>query len=100
MATPQSTGAASPITMYARTRFCPDVNRARTRLSELGLAWEELDVEADAAVAAQMRALTGRGNVPTLLIGDRVLVEPSRQEIDDAVLAVGLAAIPAPLSAR
>lgn len=95
MTAPLSTEAASPITMYARTRFCPDVYRARTRLTELGLTWDELDVEADASAAARMRALTGRGNVPTLLIGDRVLVEPSVQEIDEAVVAAGLALIPA-----
>lgn len=78
-----------PIVMYARERYCPDVARARTRLTELGLTWIECDVEADPEAKERMVALTGRPNVPTVLIGDRVLVEPSVEEIDDALEAAG-----------
>jgi glutaredoxin len=75
--------------MYARTRFCPDVTRARARLSELGLTWTEFDVEADPEAKERMVGLTGRTNVPTLLIGERILVEPSVAEIDEALEAAG-----------
>lgn len=77
------------IVMYARQRYCPDVARARGRLTELGLPWTEYDTEADAARRQEMVRITGRGNVPTLLIGDAVLIEPSGQEIDDALIAAG-----------
>jgi mycoredoxin len=83
--------SASPdqIVMYARERFCPDVARARRRLTELGIEWLEYDTESDEDARQRMIAISGRPNVPTLLIGDRVLVEPSEQQIDDALTAAG-----------
>lgn len=81
--------SSAPILMYARKRFCPDVDRARTVLKEHGLPWTEFDVESDAEALARMQALTGRKNVPTLLIGKAVLVEPSRDEIDAALESAG-----------
>ncbi len=77
------------IVMFARERFCPDVTRARTRLTELGIPWREFDVESDPAAAQENQRLTGRSNVPTLVIGERILVEPSRSQIDDALTAAG-----------
>jgi glutaredoxin len=88
-----------PILMFARERFCPDVARTRERLSILGIAWTERDVEADDEAAAEMRRLTGRGNVPTVVIGDRMLVEPSNRELDDALAEAGYAVAP-PTSQR
>lgn len=82
-------GARPEIIMYARERFCPDVNRARGRLGELNLPWVEYDTESDSEALDQMVAITGRGSVPTLLIGDRVLIEPSVAEIDDTLTAAG-----------
>ena len=79
----------SDIIMYARERFCPDVTRARQRLTELGLAWAEFDTEADADARSRMVAITGRPNVPTLLIGDQVLIEPSAAQIDEALAQAG-----------
>jgi glutaredoxin len=82
-------GTPAEIVMYARERFCPDVTRTRLRLTELGLQWTEFDVEADPAAKAAAYKASGRSNVPTLLIGDRVLVEPSNAELDDALVAAG-----------
>lgn len=77
------------ITMYARERFCPDVTRARTRLEHHGITWTEFDVEAQAAKRDEMEAATGKPNVPQVHIGDRILIEPSAEEIDDALVAAG-----------
>lgn len=77
------------IVMYARERFCPDVTRSRTRLEHHGIAWTEYDVESDADRKAEMIARTGKGNVPQVVIGERVLIEPSVEEIDDALRAAG-----------
>lgn len=77
------------IVMYARERFCPDVARARTRLSDHGLTWTEYDVESDDERRAEMIAISGRPNVPTLLIGERVLIEPSTEAIDEALRLAG-----------
>jgi glutaredoxin len=78
-----------PIIMYARERFCPDVTRARLRLEELGHEWIEYDVEADENRKMEMVALTGRPNVPTLLIGKQILIEPSVEQIDNALAQAG-----------
>lgn len=83
------TTAPTEIVMYARERFCPDVTRTRLHLTELGLTWTEFDVEADPAAAAESFRVSGRGNVPTLVIGNRVLVEPSNSDLEDALVAAG-----------
>jgi len=79
----------TPIVMYARERFCPDVTRARLRLEELGHEWIEYDIEADENRKIEMVALTGRPNVPTLLIGKQILIEPSVEQIDNALMQAG-----------
>jgi glutaredoxin len=83
--------AAKPteIIMFARERFCPDVTRSRLRLSELGIEWTEHDIEADESAGAEAERLTGRRSVPTLVIGKRILVEPSNGQLDEALLASG-----------
>lgn len=78
------------IIMYARERFCPDVTRARTRLSTHALTWTEHDIESDEEAAGVVQALTGQRRVPTVVIGDTVLVEPSDAELDAALAAAGL----------
>lgn len=83
-----------PIVMYARQRYCPDVERARSRLTALELPWAEHDIEADGEAAALVQALTGRRRVPTLVIGDTVLVEPSDAELDAALADTGLIGTP------
>jgi len=77
------------ILMYARERFCPDVARARRVLSEYEIPWTEFNIEADASAAAETVRLTGRRNVPTLVIGSRILVEPSASQIEDALKTAG-----------
>ena len=49
-----------PIIMYTRERYYPDVTRARTRLSELGLGWTEYDTESDPDARNAMVKLSGR----------------------------------------
>jgi len=78
-----------PIVMYARTTFCPDVARSRGRLTELELTWQELNVETDPDAAHKVEELTGRRSVPTLVIGDSILVEPSNDELDAALVKAG-----------
>lgn len=77
------------IIMYAREQFCPDVTRARTRLTHHDLEWIEFDVVTDEDKRAEMIAKTGKPNVPQLVIGSRILIEPSIEEIDDALVAAG-----------
>lgn len=75
--------------MFARERFCPDVTRARGRLTDLGIGWTEFDIETDEVASAETERLTGRRSVPTLIIGERILVEPSNAVLDGALIAAG-----------
>ena len=86
------------IIMYARERYCPDVTRARTHLSTHALTWTEHDIDSDEEAAAMVQTLTGQRRVPTLVIGDTVLVEPSDADLDAALAAAGF--IGEALSAR
>lgn len=79
----------APVLMFARARYCPDVTRTRQHLAELDIEWHERDVEADEAAAAEMQRLSGRRNVPTVVIGHRILVEPSNGDLDAALVASG-----------
>jgi glutaredoxin len=78
-----------PIIMYGRERFCPDVTRSRLRLEELGHEWIEYNIEADPKRKQEMTELTGHSNVPTLVIGESILVEPSNELLDKALVAAG-----------
>lgn len=78
-----------PIVMYGRQTFCPDVARSRLRLEELGYEWTEYDVENDPQRQREVLEMTGRVKVPTLVIGERVVVEPSVGQLDDALIAAG-----------
>lgn len=77
------------IIMYSRERFCPDVTRARTRLEHHDIGWTEFDIESDDEKKAEMLALTGKPNVPQVVIGERILIEPSNEDIDEALTLAG-----------
>ena len=76
------------ITMYTRPG-CPDVARASFYLRQRGLAWDEIDIEADADARNRVVAWTGRAVTPTIWIGDIMLTEPDSAEIDAALAQAG-----------
>ena len=78
-----------PIILYGRQTFCPDVARAKLRLEELGYEWIEYDIECEPQRRQEVLELTGEAKVPTLVIGDRVLVEPATTQLDAALVAAG-----------
>jgi glutaredoxin 3 len=57
------------VKMYA-TRFCPYCMRARSLLSQKGVPFEDISVDADPALRAQMMAESGRHTVPQIWVGD------------------------------
>ncbi len=79
------------IIVYARERFSPDVRRTRDRLLALDLSYVEHDVETDVIAGEALEKLTGVRRVPTVVIGDRVLIEPSTEELDAALHEAGFA---------
>lgn len=73
--------AAGTITMYGAD-WCRDCRRTEALLTDLGVEWTKVDVEASAEAAAQAQAISGRTNIPVVVFPDGShLVEPS----DDAV---------------
>lgn len=78
-----------PIVFYGRTTFCPDVARSRARLTELGLDWTEFNIEADPDKADEVNRLTGMRRVPTIVIGEKILVEPTNTALDAALVTAG-----------
>lgn len=79
-----------PVTVYWRPG-CPFCAKLRQDLLLLGVPTQEVNIWADAAAAARVRSVAG-GNetVPTVLIGERALVNPSAPK----VLALVREAIP------
>jgi glutaredoxin 3 len=58
------------VTMYA-TGWCPYCTRARALLTRKGIAWTEIDLEAEPARRAEMIARCGRRTVPQVFVDDR-----------------------------
>jgi glutaredoxin 3 len=58
------------VTMYA-TGWCPYCARARALLEHKGVAWTEIDVEAEPTRRAEMIEKSGRRTVPQIFVGGR-----------------------------
>lgn len=58
------------IVMYT-TRFCPYCLRARSLLNHKGWVFEDIAVDGDPALRAEMMEKSGRHTVPQIWIGDR-----------------------------
>lgn len=62
--------ATPAVTMYT-TGWCPYCDRARSLLKRRGVAWTEIDIEAEPGRRAEMIARSGRRSVPQIFIGTR-----------------------------
>ena len=70
-----------PVVAYT-TQWCPDCTRSRRVLQQTGVPFVEIDIEEIEGAENAMRALNGgSGKVPTVLVGERILIEPSDQEL-------------------
>ena len=68
--------------------WCPLTTRALTHLERKGLDFEYIDIEDDEDAARWVRAQNGgKERKPTIRIGDRILIEPSDAEIDQALVS-------------
>jgi glutaredoxin 3 len=56
--------------MYT-TGWCPFCDYARSLLERRGVAWTEIDIEAEPARRAEMIERSGRRSVPQIFIGTR-----------------------------
>jgi len=72
------------ITLYTRPG-CPDSAKSIAHMKELGLTWEEFNIDTDKEAEAQVVGWTGRAVTPTIWIGNVMLTEPEDAEIDAAL---------------
>jgi mycoredoxin len=74
--------------MYSTT-WCGDCWRARRVFEALGVPYQEINIERDAAAAARVSRINdGVLSVPTILFPDgTVLVEPSSAELEAKLAA-------------
>ncbi len=70
--------------MYS-TAWCGVCKRAREYFREAGISFTERDVDEDATARAEYLRLNPRGSVPTIKIGDEVIVGFSAQAVDRAL---------------
>lgn len=59
----------APVKMYA-TRFCPYCMRARALFLRKSVVYEEINVDSDPGLWAEMERLSGRDTVPQIFIGE------------------------------
>jgi glutaredoxin 3 len=62
--------ASEPVVMYA-TSWCPYCARARALLAGKGVAFQEIDIEAQPGQREDMIRRSGRTTVPQIFIGER-----------------------------
>jgi glutaredoxin len=77
------------ITMYGAD-WCGDCRRAKRLLERLGLPYRYIDIEHDAEMTEEARRLGRSRRIPVIVLpDDRILVEPSDQELESALAEAG-----------
>ncbi len=73
------------VTMYS-TRWCGYCRRLKRQMEEVGIPYEEVDIEQHPELGARIEAVTGGfRTVPTVEIAGRLLVNPSLNEVRGAL---------------
>lgn len=74
--------ADSSLTMYGAD-WCHDCRRTKAQLDGLGIAYDYVDVEADAEAAEKARSISGRTNIPVVVYPDGTHhVEPTNPAVE------------------
>ena len=73
-----------PVVMYSTT-WCGVCKRARKYFQEAGISFTEHDVDENAAARAEYLRLNPRRSVPTITIGDEVVIGFSPQAVNSAL---------------
>jgi glutaredoxin-like YruB-family protein len=77
-----------PIVMFS-TNWCGVCKRARQYFEEQGIPFTEYDVDRNAQARNEYLLLDRRRSVPTIKIGDRVVVGFSPASVEAAIQAAG-----------
>jgi mycoredoxin len=71
--------------------WCRDCRRSKALLDGLGVDYEYVDVEADETAAERAEAISGRKNIPVVLLPNgKHFVEPSDAELRSELEAAGI----------
>ena len=75
-----ATKVSHGITMYS-TSWCPHCKRARSYFAERGIAYDDVDIEANEKNQREFKELGG-GGVPLIIVGDKVMrgFDPQRMD--------------------
>lgn len=73
-----------PTTVYGKLT-CADTIRSRALLDKNGMHYTWIDVESDPALAEEARRVSGDTRLPVLVVGERVFVEPTDEELASAL---------------
>ncbi len=80
-----NTADTATVTMYS-TSWCPDCHRAKAFLSQHGVKFDEVNIEKTPGAAEKVMGwANGKRVVPTILVGERVLVNPRMQDLAEAI---------------
>jgi len=72
--------------------WCPDCRRAKAVLDAAGVAYADIDLEADEAAAAKAVAISGMKHIPVVVFPDGAYyVEPTNQDLALKLQALALA---------
>jgi glutaredoxin-like YruB-family protein len=86
--TPKTSRPDVPIVMFS-TSWCGVCKRARQYFQEQGIPFTEYDVDRNAQARNEYLLLNPRRSVPTIKIGDRVVVGFSPASVEAAIQAAG-----------
>lgn len=76
-----------PVTMYSTT-WCGYCRRLKRQFDDAGIVYEEIDVDAPEHRHLGDRIMAASGGnrtVPTVAVGDRLLVNPTLKEVESAL---------------
>jgi glutaredoxin len=80
------------VTMFGAD-WCRDCRRSKSLLDRLGVDYEHIDVDADLDAAARAEAISGRKNIPVVVLPNgKHFVEPSDAELRSELEASGIIA--------
>ena len=90
MSDADAVGAAPLVTLYT-TSWCGSCRMAKRYLDQAGLAYDEIDIEAVPEAAEQVMGWArGYRTVPTLRVGETVVVDWDRRAYAEALAREGL----------
>ena len=85
-----ATGQTPAVTIYT-TSWCASCSMAKRYLKQKGVSYEEIDIERVPEAAEKVMSLArGYKTIPTMIIGDSVVVDWDRKALDKTLAGEGV----------